>query len=153
MFENRRHSAGSDRRRHSRGGRRVGDLPGRYPHLIVADSYEAARRPCARYLEHFAFDVTALGDGEGDSIARALEERRPAVLLMGTNLTNPPTNELLALATGKAGVPVILLADSAEQAPEADLSAAAAVLVKPFTLGGMMDTVRAVIRSTAAATP
>lgn len=151
MVEDRRHSAGADRRRHSRGGRRTSDLPGRHPRLVIADSYEGARRPCARYLEHFAFDVTTHGDGEGDAIVREIDAHRPALVLMGTNLTNPSSVELLAYATRKAGIPVILLADTADQAPEAGISTAAAVLVKPFTLGGMLDVVRTVIRASAAA--
>jgi DNA-binding response OmpR family regulator len=152
MVTDRRHPASSDRRRHPRGGRRTEDVEGRHPRILIADAYEAARRPCARYLEHFAFDVVACGDGEGDGIVREIDERRPAVILMGTNLTNPPATRLLDRAVRTAGIPVILFADTAGQALEGDLSAASGVLVKPFTLGGMLETVRAVLRDAAAAT-
>jgi DNA-binding response OmpR family regulator len=113
--------------------------------VIVADSYEAVRRPCSRYLEHFAFDVAALA--EGDEVARELDRRPPALILMGTNLSNPSTEELLDRAAKKEGIPVILFADSAEQAPPSALTSAWAVLVKPFALMTMMDAVRNALRS------
>ena len=147
MLQERRRSSGPDRRRHPRGGRRVTDVPGRHPRLVIADTYEAALRPCLRYLEVFSFDVAALGSGQ--SVATEIDLRPPAVILMGKSLKNPSSGELLERAVREHGIPVILFADSvgeSEAMEGVDFSAAAAVLVKPFTLSGMLETIRAVLR-------
>jgi len=139
----------SDRRRAPRGGRRTADLPGRHPRLIVADSYEGALRPCSRYLDHFAFDVAAVSDSQG--VLAELNAQRPALILMDTKLRNPSALELI---TGPArGIPVILMEDAIDEpdAPQSiETSNAAAVLVKPFALGTMMETIRAVLRAQSA---
>jgi len=151
MPQERRRSSGPDRRSHSRGGRRSGDVEGRHPRVLLADSYEPALRPCTRYLEHFLFDVATLTDGE--SVVSEIDRLPPAVLLIGTNLTRPSSAVVLDHAAGRH-VPVIVLADSVDdsEAPEKfDLSAASAVLVKPFTLSGMLEAIRGVLRTPAAA--
>src|SRR6266480_2418028 len=47
----------SDRRRVPRGGRRPTDRPGKYPPVLVAESYDGVRMSCARYLDRFHFHV------------------------------------------------------------------------------------------------
>src|SRR6266487_4279541 len=54
-----------DRRRIPRGGRRATDRPGRYPHILVADSYDAARIPCVKYLDRLGFGVLETANGHG----------------------------------------------------------------------------------------
>jgi DNA-binding response OmpR family regulator len=150
MVQERRQSPGTDRRRHPRGGRRATDVFGRHPRVVIADTYEPALRPCSLYLEHFNFDVGAVVDGQ--ALAAEIGRRPPAIVLMGASLKNPSSKELLDRAARDRGIPVILFADSLEQStsPEfAELSGAAAVLVKPFTLGGMLETIRTVLRAQA----
>ena len=57
MAIERQRGARPDRRRVPRGGRRTTDRTGLHPTILVADSYEGARRPCARYLDRFHFQV------------------------------------------------------------------------------------------------
>ena len=66
MTTDRRRQEFSDRRAVPRGGRRPYDRPGRFPNLLVADSYEGARIPCARYLDHFGFKVDSLEQTKKD---------------------------------------------------------------------------------------
>src|SRR5262245_57583066 len=89
--QERRHTPGPDRRRFPRGGRRATDLPGRYPRVIVADSYEAARRPCIRYLDHFSFDVAPATDGQG--AIDAIRTQSTAVILMDSHLKDPASRK------------------------------------------------------------
>ena len=75
-----RHTPGSDRRRFPRGGRRDGDRPGQHPKVAIIDGYEGVRRPCARYLEHFNFDIVEGADAEFG--LRLLESAAPALFLI-----------------------------------------------------------------------
>src|SRR5436190_399248 len=59
--ENRLRPEGADRREFPRGGRRIGDKPGRHPTIAIIEGYEGVRRPCARYLEYFSFDIVEAG--------------------------------------------------------------------------------------------
>src|ERR1700675_3109397 len=75
-----RRQRSGDRRRVPRGGRRPGDQPGRYPSLLVADSYKGARTPCVRYLDRFGFRVDEAADGN-EALA-AIAARPPHVILV-----------------------------------------------------------------------
>src|SRR5215212_11390507 len=143
----RRQTPVSDRRRFPRGGQRPGDLPGRHPRVIVADSYSGVRRPCVAYLTHFNFLVEEAE--RASSLMEAVQSNAepPAVVIMDCELADSAV-QLRLLETSQP-VPVILLVDSAEDASirtNATL-APAAVLVKPFALASMLEAVRTVLRA------
>jgi CheY-like chemotaxis protein len=136
-----------DRRRVPRGGRRPYDRPGRYPALLVADSYEGARRPCARYLQRLNFDVSEAETGE-EALARILKTP-PRVILTEWSLPSMPSGKLtqwLAQGYHTRDIPVIVIANATD--PSMPLPAVAGVLRKPFTLAQMIAEVRRVIRAT-----
>src|SRR5713226_1450773 len=81
-----------DRRRVTRGGRRVTDQAGKYPKLLIADSYPGARKPCARYLDLFNFHVEEAANGE-EALAR-IEARQPEVILAELTLPGMGAREL-----------------------------------------------------------
>ena len=145
--DERRHTPGPDRRQFSRGGRRTTDLPGRHPRVIVADSYEAARRPCIRYLDHFNFDVAPATDGQ--TAIDAIGSQTTAVILMDSHLKDPSSRKRLGAESRTQGIPLILLVDTQSESREPDAAGlqAAAVLVKPFPLAVMIDTIRGVLRT------
>lgn len=115
--------------------------------MIVADSYEAARRPCIRYLDHFNFDVAPATDGQ--SAIDAIGSQSTAVILMDSHLKDPSSRKRLGAESRTQGIPLILLVDTQSDARDPDLSdlRAAAVLVKPFPLAVMIDTIRGVLRA------
>src|SRR5262245_59898074 len=84
MTTSERRSTRADRRQVARGGRRTDDQPGRYPHLLVADSYENARTPCVRYLDRFGFHVDEATDGN-EALAM-IEAKPPHVILVDAGL-------------------------------------------------------------------
>src|SRR5262245_14283819 len=132
MEQERRQTPSADRRQMPRGGRRATDQPGRHPRVIVADGYEAARRACMRYLDHFSFDVASADDG-----AAAMSEIRintPAVILMDSHLSDQESRERLALESRSRGIPLIVLTDTPADVSDPRMTrlGAVAVLVKPF---------------------
>jgi DNA-binding response OmpR family regulator len=139
-----------DRRRVPRGGRRNTDRPGRYPPILVADSYDGARRPCARYLDRFHFQVAEASHGEEAlSFIIALA---PHVILADSSLPTMPAWRLkqwLAQNWRTRNIPVIVMAN--DLAPDdADLrEKGGGVLVKPFALTTMLAEVRRVLRNAA----
>jgi CheY-like chemotaxis protein len=147
--DERRAEPTGDRRAVPRGGRRPYDRPGRFPNLLVADSYEGARVPCARYLDHFGFRVEEAVDGrEALSILSVLH---PHVVL--TELTLPAVSaagicEFLDREPQTRSVPVIVLHSDfdADQAAERS-PRASAILVKPFPLSAMLEQVRRALRA------
>jgi CheY-like chemotaxis protein len=135
-----------DRRRVSRGGRRPYDRVGRHPALLVADSYEGARRPCARYLQRLNFDVSEAGTGE-EALSRILQAP-PRLILAEWSLPTMPDGKLtqwLAQGFRTRDIPVIILANTDLTAPPPSV---AGVLRKPFTLAQMIEEVRRVLRAT-----
>jgi DNA-binding response OmpR family regulator len=144
--EERRRQPGPDRRRVPRGGRRATDQPGRHPRVIVADSYDGARRPCIRYLDHFNFDVAAAADGK--ALLDQVVARSPAVILLDSQLERS-SRGLLNETSGLEKIPVILFVGGVAEASEPDQTAvrAAASLVKPFPLAAMLETIRSVLRA------
>lgn len=138
-YENveRRQAPGPDRRRFARGGRRDTDLPGRHPKIAIIDRYDGVRRPCVRYLEIFNFDV---GEAADLHSGLALLESRPAlVLLEEAGLSR---FERLHQRCASLSIPCISMASAlSETQPPGG-----GVLVKPFTLGAMLDEIRRVLR-------
>ena len=134
----RRQAQGPDRRRFARGGRRETDLPGKHPKIAVIDRYDAVRSACARYLEHFNFDVIEAADV--DSGLALLESARPAlVLLEEAGLSG---FEQLHQQSASLSIPCISMASAlGEPQPPAG-----GLLLKPFTLGAMLDEIRRVLR-------
>ncbi|HMD36552.1 MAG TPA: hypothetical protein VKH42_16380, partial [Vicinamibacterales bacterium] len=136
-----------DRRRVPRGGRRPYDRPGRHPALLFADSYEGARRPCARYLHRLNFEVSEAETGE-EALARILHSQ-PRLILAEWSLPSMPDGRLaqwLAQGFRTRDIPVIVLANEADvTSPPVPV---AAVLRKPFTLAQLIDEVRRVLRAT-----
>src|SRR5262245_34262567 len=134
-----------DRRRVPRGGRRDYDLPGRGPTVLVADSYEGARRPCVRYLDRFNFDVTEATNGE-DAL-KQIVSTTPRVIVTEWGLPAMPADRLcqwLAQRQRTREIPVIVVAadfDAGRRMP-----GVAAILVKPFSLEAMLTEVRRALR-------
>ena len=136
-----------DRRRVPRGGRRPYDRQGRYPALLVADSYEGARRPCARYLQRLNFDVSEAETGD-EALARILKTP-PRLILTEWSLPSMPSGKLtqwLAQGYQTRDIPVIVIANATD--PSMPLPVVAGVLRKPFTLAQMIAEVRRVLRAT-----
>jgi DNA-binding response OmpR family regulator len=138
-----------DRRTVPRGGRRPYDRQGRFPNLLVADSYEGARVPCVRYLDHFGFRVEQAADGK--QALSILETLQPHVVLAEMTLPNVSAAGICAWLDRDPrtrSVPVIVLqsdfdTDQVVERPER----AAAVLVKPFPLSTMLQQVRRALRA------
>jgi CheY-like chemotaxis protein len=143
-----------DRRRVPRGGRRETDRPGKYPPVLVAESYEGVRRCCVRYLNRFHFQVAEAADGE--EALRQITAEPPRVVLAELNLPSMSASHLarwLSQSWRTRQIPVIVLAgdlDPSDTSAFEDFrTVVAGVLVKPFTLGAMLDEVRRVIRADA----
>ena len=136
---------GLDRRRVPRGGRRASDRTGKYPPVLVADSYEGARQACARYLEQFHFAVAEAADGE-QALARIVETS-PQVILTEWNLPSMPASRLqqwISQRRPDSAIPVIVLATAVE--PDGRVPHVAGLLRKPFSLAEMLQEVRRVLR-------
>jgi len=142
----RRHVRAGDRRRVPRGGRRTSDQPGRYPNLLVADSYENARTPCARYLDRFGFHVEEASDG-AQALLR-IEARQPHAILIEAGLPNLSAARMVRhLKEQQKAIPVIVMVSDFEQADAQRVpGSATGVLVKPFALSTMLQEVRRVLR-------
>lgn len=134
-----------DRRRVPRGGRREYDLPGRGPSVMVADSYEGARRPCVRFLERFNFSVTAAATGE-DAFMQ-LSTHSPRVLLLEWTpamTSGIRLRDWFSLENRRFPIRVIAVAGSLS--PEDEFPGADALLIKPFSLEAMLAEIRRQLR-------
>ncbi len=135
----------SDRRQIRRGGRRAYDRPGNHPPVLVADAYDGARIPAARYLSRFNFDVAEASDGE-EALKRILAAP-PQVILADWSLPSMPAPRLcqwLERSWRTRNIPVIVMVGTAE--PE-EPPPVAGLLVKPFPLASMLDEIRRVLRA------
>ena len=132
---------GRDRRLVTRGGRRAADLPGRYPHVLVADNEESVRRPCARYLALFGFHVEEAANG--DEAVAAWHIVRPHVVVTDARLQRG--SDLAPRLASESGVPFIVTVTD-DQAPVPP--GASAVLLKPFSLDTMLEEVRRALAHT-----
>ena len=128
-----------DRRRVPRGGRRAGDVPGKFPPVLVADSDDGARRPCVRYLERFGFQVEQATTGE--AAAAIVEQCRPQVAVAELTL---PRDDAFQRLLQTRGIPYIATASTDNPIVP---SGVAAVLFKPFPLEALLADVRRVLRS------
>jgi DNA-binding NtrC family response regulator len=145
----RRASEGPDRRRVPRGGRRATDEPGRYPSIVVVDSYTGARVPCARYLDRFGFKVIeAATPGRA---AAAIATAAPQVIITEADrprLARSPVSEQFLADARTRGIPLIVMTTSlGDDAADHARYDAAAVLLKPFRLAQMLEEVRRVLRA------
>jgi len=137
-----------DRRRVARGGRREYDRPGRDPMLLVAESYEEARRVYVRYLNLFGFLVR-----EAQNTAQALAgvQAAPRVILAEPNILIHSAARLWEQAAAESRtrtIPIILLVADFDVAEEViRLFRPAAVLQKPFHLSSLMTTLRRILRN------
>ena len=115
--------------------------------MLLADSYEGARRPCARYLHRLNFDVSEADTGE-QALARILESP-PRLVLTEWSLPAMPDGRLtqwLAQGFRTREIPVIVIANAADLSMP--IPSVAGVLRKPFTLTEMIEEVRRVLRAT-----
>jgi CheY-like chemotaxis protein len=134
----------TDRRRVRRGGRRTYDRPGTHPPILVADSYDGARIPAARYLSRFHFEVSEASDGE-QALKRILASP-PQVILADWSLPSMPAPRLcqwLEQSWRTRNIPVIVMVGDCEPT---DAPPVAGVLVKPFPLSSMLEEIRRVLR-------
>jgi two-component system phosphate regulon response regulator PhoB len=128
-----------------RGGRREYDRSGRYPPVLVADSYEGARRPCVRYLDRFHFDVAEATNGE-DAL-KQIVSTTPRLIITEWTLPTMPADRLcqwLAQGWRTREIPVIVVA--ADYDARRQMPSVASILVKPFSLETMLTEVRRVLR-------
>jgi DNA-binding NtrC family response regulator len=132
-----------DRRRAARGGRRESDRPGRHPVILLADSYEDARSPVARYLDRFGFDVREATTA--DEAVAALDRDQPEVLLSGLRGADAAVlfDALSARGPGAPRVIMVLLSANDDPVPPV----ATGVMSKPFSLRPMLDELRREIRA------
>ena len=118
---------------------------GRYPPVLIADSYEGARRPCVRYLDRFHFDVAEATNGE-DAL-KQIVSTTPRLIITEWTLPTMPADRLcqwLAQGWRTREIPVIVVA--ADYDARRQMPSVAAILVKPFSLETMLNEVRRVLR-------
>ena len=142
----RRSNGGSDRRLVPRGGRRDGDRAGRYPHLLVADSYDGVRVPCVRYLTRFGFHVDEAADG--DEVLAKVDAAPPHMILVENGLANAPASLIvrqLRERSSARSIPIVVMASSLD-AGRSDDRWYVGRLVKPFALSAMLQELRRVLR-------
>ncbi len=122
-----------------RGGRRPYDVPGRYPLVLVADGYEAARAPCAAYLSLLNFEVAETAVPK-EAVAVIESGWVPHVIL--ADLASAQVlSQQLALPS-HVFIPALIVMTSS---PVTARPRKGALLVKPFRLKVMLRTVRRVL--------
>jgi DNA-binding response OmpR family regulator len=147
LYTEQRSVIGADRRRVPRGGRRTSDRPGRYPRLVVADSFAGARVPYARYLRELTFHVDEAENG--DQLLTIIGQEVPHLIIMERDLPQWPAWCLatwLELHTRTEQVPIIVLASDTHRVSSPEAPRTAGVLVKPFPLATMIEEIRRVFR-------
>ena len=145
---NRRAARLVDRRKMPRGGRRQTDRSGRHPNVLVADSYEGARVPCVRYLQHLGFHVDQAADGE--QAMALIRDTPPHLIVAEQRLPKMPAWRLkqrLAQHERTQHIPIIVtVSDFNLAGADRESQGMASVLVKPFQLAAMISEVRRVLR-------
>lgn len=135
-----------DRRRNARGGRRASDQPGRFPKILVADSYDGARIPCVKYLDRLGFSVDQAVTGS--EVLERIETARPHVILAENSLRITPIAHIIdRLSRTSQPLPLIVMMSdlSVSEPPLAGLPQVS-VLQKPFSLLAMLEEIRRVLR-------
>lgn len=108
----------------------------------MADSYEDARSPIARYLDRYGFDVIEAGSAE--QAATLIAERRPQAVLSGLQGVEAERLQTMLsdAATHTPPVVIVMLSAGDESIP----AEATGVLAKPFSLRPMLDELRRELR-------
>jgi DNA-binding response OmpR family regulator len=110
--------------------------------VLVADSYEDARSPIARYLGRYGFDVIEAASAE--QAAALIAMRRPHALLSGLQgVEAARLYETLSAAPAAAPPVVIVMLSGGDETIPAQ---ATGVLAKPFSLRPMLDELRRELR-------
>jgi DNA-binding NtrC family response regulator len=133
----------SERRHVARGGRRLRDRPGKHPTVLIAESYEGVRKSCARYLDRFNFRVAEAVNGE-ELLAR-VAAAPPQVIVTEMHLPAMPARRLatwLGQNWRTRHIPVIVMSSGMDLTKDEVGQLASAILVKPFSLGRMLDEIR-----------
>src|SRR5581483_3343114 len=120
-------------------------LPGRAPSVLVADSYEAARRPCVRFLDRFNFDVREAKNGE-EALAQLTAEQPRVLLLEWTPAMTSGVRLRDWFQRGNPASALRVIAVAGSLAPDEELPAADALLIKPFSLDAMLGEIRRLLR-------
>ena len=135
-----------ERRAYPRGGRRPYDLPGHYPPVLIADGYEAARTPCATYLQALRFEV-AEAARPAEALAMIESGWLPHVILADPVSAAAVSRHFMSSPSPPNGLTpqLIVMTGSPEiiRPPKSEL------LLKPFRLKTMLKTVRVVLRRAA----
>jgi CheY-like chemotaxis protein len=136
----------ADRRRFARGGRRESDCSGRHPTVLVADAYDNARVPIARYLNRFGFHVVEASNASEAVVLMNLH--RPLVILSGLLGAEGALfhSQLSSVPTAVPSVVIVLTSSLDDPVP----TDATGVLTKPFLLRAMLDELRREVRALAA---
>jgi DNA-binding response OmpR family regulator len=137
----------SDRRRIPRGGRRATDLSGRYPHILVADSYDAARIPCVKYLDLMGFGVLETGSGHG-ALAH-IDSQAAHVIVIENGLRDASVSQIAHRLRGSSQtVPLIVMTSDLDTVEETVTGLPhVVVLEKPFSLTTMISEIRRLLRA------
>lgn len=143
----RRHAA-PDRRRIARGGRRATDRAGRYPHVLVADSYDGARISCAKYLDRMGFGV--LEAGNGVSALEHIDASAAHVIVIENGLPDAPVSRIVHRLRGSGqAVPLIVMTSDLDVVEDTTVAGLplVAVLEKPFSLTTMLREIQRLLRA------
>lgn len=116
--------------------------------MLVADAYEGARIPCAKYLNRFGFGVIEAGDTS--QVLSYLDAGSAHVVLVDDDLL--PAELRKGSNRLGATVPLIVMTAALETSQD-DLAELplVSVLKKPFSLTTMLEEVRRLLRSQPAA--
>ena len=119
--------------------------PAGTPRSRSSSSTDGVRRPCARYLDHFHFDVAEAATPEQG--LEILRQNNPAVILL-EDAASPASEQIQQHARDRA-IPVVSMTTAFGDAASrrAETLGAAGVLVKPFPLGTMLQEIRRVLRA------
>jgi CheY-like chemotaxis protein len=138
---NRRLEALPDRRMMPRGGRRPYDIPGRYPPVLLADAYEAARVACVAYLDLYGFEVAEAAI-PAEALALVESGWAPQVILADGEIAARLSRRFASLPAPDSAPPIIVMAGDLREMPRP----IGGILLKPFRLKTMLYTVRRVLR-------
>jgi len=118
------------------------DQPGRFPNVLVADSYDGARTPCVRYLNQLGFRVMEANGG--DQALAHLQVMTPDLILIENGLPNASASYIARqLSESAKAVPVIVMMSALDDAAETVARLPlVSVLQKPFSLSTMLEEIR-----------
>ena len=138
--DERRATSVSERRTIFQGGRRPYDRPGQHPPVLVAESYEPARTPCAAYLTLLNFDVAESGRPR-EAVALIDAGWQPHVILADPASADAVTHRLAGW-NGVVRPRLIVMSGSPDEARQR----ASGLILKPFRLSTMMRAIRSALR-------